>query len=629
MIDRSAARRSAGILMLVSWSLASARWGASARGAPPAGAREAGRTVITLDRPMAAPEWAVMERKLLADMSTSCMEFYHRFYDENGNFQAVLRWGADDGPDDAFENFTGWPELHALGAPDEILWTFLKANDAMIVQYTRAKTVETPIPRQGMFYKEFEVQADWMHLGEWSKIHNRSGLSIPNDPKLIERARRYAGFYMNEDPDAQNYDPQHKLIRSLLNGSRGPMLRKATPLDWVGDPVDIAKFNAGHGEVDYQGMLAHYNEYTDVVGDSFLNLGATTLPTTAYMLTHDPKYKKWVLEYMDAWLERMKQNHGIIPSFVDLDGTIGGPEGKWWNNAYGWGFSPVATSRGANGRRQDRNRIQRALVGFANALWLSRGDTKYIDAWRDMINAVNSHARTVDGRTQYPSMYGAEGWYGWRNQPWSVGAMEVWYWSMKPEDLARIPQNGWAAYLRGEDAGYPVELLKRERATMERHVENFRRDQTTPETRLADNELDNDPANGPVDGLLQLMMGMPPRTDGGRDGGLIYARLRYFDPVLRRSGLPADVGALVSGLTDSATTVTFVNLSRTEPRTFVVQGGAYGEHRIETVSWNGRATPVHSSSFTITLAPGAGEVLTLEMKRYAEDPTERFPWDRE
>ena len=25
-----------------------------------------------------------------------------------------------------------------------------------------------------------------------------------------------------------------------------------------------------------------------------------------------------------------EQNNGVIPSFVDLDGKIGGPEGKWW-----------------------------------------------------------------------------------------------------------------------------------------------------------------------------------------------------------------------------------------------------------------------------------------------------------
>ena len=39
---------------------------------------------------------------------------------------AFVRWGANDGPDDAFENFNRWPELHALGASDEILQMYLK-----------------------------------------------------------------------------------------------------------------------------------------------------------------------------------------------------------------------------------------------------------------------------------------------------------------------------------------------------------------------------------------------------------------------------------------------------------------------------------------------------------------------
>jgi len=584
-------------------------------------------TVVTLDTSMAAPDWAVTERQFMADVTAACLEFYHKYYNDQAQLQAVLRWGADDGPDDAFENFTGWPELHALGAPDEILQTYLKANDAMIVQYTNAKTVETPIAREGMFYKEFEVQTDWMHLGEWSKIHNREGLSVPNDPKYIERARRYAGFYMNEDPEAPNYDPKLKLIRSLLTGSRGPMLRQATPLDWVGDPVDISKFPAVHGEANYEEMLAHYNEYTDVVGDSFLNLGATTLPTTAYMLTHDAKYKKWLIEYMDAWVGRMQQNNWIIPSYVALDGKIGGPDNKWWGNAYGWGFSPISTSQASFGQRQNRNRIQRSLVGFNNALWLT-GDQKYVDAWRNMINSINSNAQTRNGRTQYPTMYGADGWYGWANQPWSVGALQVWYWSMKPDDLARVAQNGWVAYLQGKNPNYPLTALAADNRTMQRHLQNFRADTTTPATRLADNELDNDPAGGPVDSLLQLMLGALPMPDGARDGGLINARLRYFNPVLKRAGLPEDVGALVSGLTDTTTTVTFVNLNKTEARTFVVQGGAYAEHRIDSVESDGKTTPVNSTSFTVHLAPGSGGTLTLTMKRYAEDPTELFPWDQ-
>ena len=237
-----------------------------------------------------------------------------------------------------------------------------------------------------MYYKEFIVQSDWMHHGEGLQLFNRMGLSIPTDAKYQERARRFAGFYMGEDPEAPNYDPVHKIIRSMENGSRGPMLRKATALDWVGDPFDVKGFDALHGESTFEQFLAHYQEYTDVVGDHFLNLVATTLPTNAYLLAGEPKYKKWLVEYMDAWLDRMKQNGGIIPSFVDLDGKIGGPEGKWWNNAYGWGFSPVNP---VTGRRENRNRIPRALVGFNNAL-LVTGDQKYVDAWRTMIDAVNS-----------------------------------------------------------------------------------------------------------------------------------------------------------------------------------------------------------------------------------------------
>jgi hypothetical protein len=56
--------------------------------------------------------------------------------------------------------------------------------------------------------------------------------------------RRFAAFYMAADPEAPNYDPRHKIIRSMQNGSRGPMLRKPTPRDWVGDPFDVRGFDA-------------------------------------------------------------------------------------------------------------------------------------------------------------------------------------------------------------------------------------------------------------------------------------------------------------------------------------------------------------------------------------------------
>ena len=218
-----------------------------------------------------------------------------------------MRWGANDGPDDAFENFNHWPELHALGASDDVLQMFLKGHEGLLKQYTEAKTTDVPIARQGMYYKEFIVQSDWMHHGEGLQLFNRMGLSIPTEAKYQERARRFAGFYMAEDPEAPNYDPQHKIIRSMENGSRGPMLRKATALDWVGDPFDLKGFDALHGESTFEQFLAHYQEY-GIVGDPLPQSGRPTLPTNAYLRRRD---QKWLVD-MDAWLDRMKQNGGVI-----------------------------------------------------------------------------------------------------------------------------------------------------------------------------------------------------------------------------------------------------------------------------------------------------------------------------
>jgi len=37
---------------------------------------------------------------------------------------------------------------------------------------------------------------------------------------------------------------------------------------------------------------------------------------------------------------------------------------------------------------------------------------------------------------------------------------------------------------------------------------------------------------------------------------------------------------------------------------------------------------INARDFTVQLAPGAGAKLTQAMKRYADPPTARFPWDR-
>lgn len=574
---------------------------------------------IKVDTPMPAPEWARLQRRLLAEQVSACREFYAKYFDARGYLQCFVRWGANDGPDDAFENFNGWPELHALGADDEVMRLYLRGHEGLIRQYTEARTVETPIARQGMYHREFIVQSDWMHHGEGLQLFNRMGLSIGAERLHATRARRFAGLYMGEDPEAPNYDPTLKLIRSMQNGSRGPMLRKATALDWVGDSFDVGKFVALHGESTYAQFLAHYEEYTDVAGDHFLNLVATTLPLNAYLVANEAKYKAWLVGYMDAWLDRMRRNGGVIPSHVDhRDGRIGGPDNRWWGGAYGWGFSPVNP---VTGRREHRNRIPRAMVGFQNAT-LVTGDLKYADAWRTMRDAVNANARNVDGKKQYPTMHGAEGWYGWQDRPWNVGALELWYLSMRADDLARV-ESGWPTYLQGRDPVYPEAALRRDLENVARRTAAFQADTTPPERRLADNMLNYNPAS--ITALTQLMQGgLVP----GREGGQLHARLRYFDPERKRAGVPPDVAALVSEIADTRTVVTLVNISGNAARTVLVQGGAYGEHRFESVERDGRTERIDARVLSVRLEPGAGARLTLTQRRYAATPTITRPWER-
>lgn len=580
----------------------------------------AAEVTVAVATPMVAPVWARLQRELLAEQAPACREFYEKYFDARGYLRCFVRWGANDGPDDAFENFNGWPELHALGADDVIRRLYEAGHEGLLRQYTEARTVETPVAREGMYHREFIVQSDWMHHGEGLQLFHRMNLSLGADERYAGRARRFAGFYMGTDPAAPNYDPSLRLIRSMLNGSRGPMLRPATALDWVGDPFDVSRFVALHGEKTYAQFLQHYEEYTDVAGDHFLNLVATTLPTVAYLVANEPRYREWLVTYMDAWLERMRRNGGVIPSHIDYrDGSIGGPEGKWWGGAYGWGFSPVNP---VTGKREDRNRIPRAIVGFMNVV-LVTGEQRYADAWRGMMDAVNANARDFEGRRRYPTMFGAQGWYGWKDEPWKIGALELWYLSMRTEDRARLEDNGWLAFLAGRNPSYPETALEHDRALVRRRTAAFRADQTPPERRLADNMLAYNPAA--AGSLIQLMLGgLVP----GRDGGLLHARLRYFDPVARRAGLPPDVAALVSEITDTRTVVTLVNLSPREARNVLVQGGAYGEHRIESATLAGQRTPVNGRTFLLRLAPGAGAKLDLAMRRYAEKPTLRLPWER-
>ena len=487
-----------------------------------------------------------------------------------------------------------------------------------------------------MYYREFPGMNDWQHTSEFLSVFNVMGLSGGRDAKFQERVRRYASFYLGDEDAPRNYDRQQRLIRSLINGSRGPLLRKATAMDWAGDPFDPSKFFMEHGERSFDEVLAHFAEYGDVVGDSPLNLQTVSLMLNAFMLDGESKYRDWIETYVGAWIERARLNAGILPSHVDLQGRIGGAAGAWHAGVYGWGFSPVVPQ---TGEREDRNRVPRSIVAFMNA-YLLTGEDRYLQVWRTQNDAINSHARLIDGIAHAPTMYGRTpqgdtGWYSYKPGLYRSNGLEIWYLSMRDRICsAPMPTIPGFDYLQGRNPGFPEQAQGEALESLQARMDYvLKEDATTRDTRLADALLDYNPAV--VTALIHLMCGgihvaRPPwsRTSPSQGGAPFFARLRYFDPARRRAGIPENVAALVSKLTDTTVTVTLVNLDTANPCEVTVQAGGYAEHEFTAIEWGGRRHPWAGTAFTIDLAAGAGETLTLQMRRHANAPSLSAPWER-
>ena len=576
---------------------------------------------LRIQSEMSPPTWALLERALIDANEAACEEFFARYFDERGWLLCVERWGGDDGPDDAIENCNDWPILHSIGASNEIRRMYKRAWEGHLRQYTLAKTTDVPFARDGMYYKEFPVTFDWVHNGEGLTVFDLQPISDPEDRTMASRIRRFAGFYLNDDPGAPNYDPKQKIIRSLFNGSRGPLLRKATGLDWAGDPIEVkGRFELGHGEDTYQQMVEHFEDYNDIVGDHPQNMLATSLAMNAYMLTGQARYKDWVLEYTSAWRQRMEDNGFIIPTNIGLDGTVGGEtDGKWYGGVYGWGFTVKAPQ---DGSLAHRNTHYLGFTGFMNA-YLLTGDDKFLDCWRRQTDAVNAAGKMVDGSMQYPRMFGDDGWYDFSSSPYSSGALEIYYLSMKQSDRERLGGNSWLDYLDGNSNGYPEAALRSDLQRVRSRVEGMRGDTTTPDTRLADDPMKYNPAS--VSSLIQLMLG---GIHPGHRGALLHSRLRYFDHVARRVGVPEDVAVLVQSLTATGVTVQVVNTNQITERELTIQAGGYAEHEFLEATVNGELSEVNGRSFRVRIAPGCGATIALTMKRYTQAPTISFPWRR-
>ena len=266
------------------------------------------------------------------------------------------------------------------------------------------------------------------------------------------------------------------------------------------------------------------------------------------------------------------------------------------------------------------------------------------DVLRRQMDNLYAQKKVVDGEVHLPRNYGIyvkkvgppaadlgrgeilglgtskPGWFNWSGGWFIPRVTEIYLWSMDRKDLERVPKQGWIAFLEGKDPDYPVRALQLEFAQIQRTLRMMRENKTPPDSWLADSVYGYNPAA--TDSLLKLMM-------GGYHGGLVWtlhARLRYFDPVRRRSGIPEDVAALITAIDDDQTRVTLVNVNQVSSREGIVQTGGYGEHLCTRVEVDGQLHAINRRFFRLRLSPGAGGEVVVHHRRYANSPTLAFPW---
>lgn len=601
------------------------------------------------------PEWALRQRRLMAEMDRAAPRFVEKYTRDDGTLIWRDEWPGMDGSDDAYESYVMFPLHYVLGGSEEIHDLARRLFTAVTWQFTQYGTV----------HREFDRYYDWMHHGEAYTYLHYLGLSDPNHHTDRQRALNFAAMYIGEDPEAPNWDPKHRMIRSPINGSAGPCFEMQWD-DWLTHRRNLSPYLAPYEDIPgyesddpfvkldwtddacYEQILKTMNERM-VPGDVPLNLNATSLVTNAYLYTGDDKYKQWVLDYVQAWMDRAEANGGLIPDNVGPNGKIGEQMGgNWWGGYYGW--------RWPHGGRV---MLEGICTAGCNATLLT-GDSSWLDLFRLQVDKLWELRREEDGKAMIPNKHGKEGWFEFipkEASPTLRLLMHAYAVGRQPEDLARIeeqygdrplpdpaalPQRGkagsftvheWFEYVVGRNPDFPRRALEATEDEMRKRLDRIDADSLDWRTwREVDDwqDVHHWQEIDPVvpEGLLQMAMGTPTAV---YHGGMVHAAVRYFDPASKRPGLPPHVAALADEVETEHVTIHLVNTDILETRDVVVQAGGCAEHlftRVEVVG--GGATPIDAETGTVTvrLGPGAQGRIKLGLKRLSRRPTYEQPLTR-
>ena len=594
------------------------------------------------------PDWALRQRHLISVMNETARTYQARYTRADGTFVWRDRWPGMDGSDDGYESYHNWPLFYALGGAADLHERSRMLWDAVTRQFTA----------YGQIHREFDGYYDWMHHGESSIYFYYFGLADPQRQPDRARALRFAHMYTGEDPKAQNWDSELRQMRSPINGSRGPRFKNSVE-DWETHRWVLSDYPLPYEDLDvpsrqeawHSGEMVEKADWCDndafavildalnrrmMRGDVPLNLTATSLVTHAYALTGDDKYRSWVLDYLESWADRIRCNNGICPDNVGPSGTIGEcMDGKWWGGYYGWswphGFPTI---------------IEPLTVAAMNAVLLT-GDMGYLDIPRGQLDFVQSQGREDNGRWLVPHRRTDSGWQSFRTfRPQHL--LQLYFMSFAEEDLARLervpemrnewsrlaPGRGkgddqhagpWFLYLQGKLPDYPSQILQNQYSEVLRRMDLIRNDDGDPETWDVHHWQDRNPVH--TESLLQLTCGGPQIV---YHGGLLHTRLRYYDAQERRPGLPPDTAALVTAMDANTVSVSLANAHPGESRSLLVQGGAFGEHRITAVQADGAREDMQEAGsdrwVRVDLPAGRSVDLTVHLDRYAFRPSYAQPF---
>lgn len=582
------------------------------------------------------PAWALMERQLLDKTHHAALEFAEKYTREDGTLIWRKEWPGMDGSDDGYESFYNFPLYYALGGGDA-------AFDSLARHLWEGVTRQ--FTEYGQIYNEFDAGYDWMHHGEAYTNFYFFGLSDPANQAFRERAVKFAEMY-TDGAKENNYDGDQNIIRSPLNGSRGPRFIN-TAKDWVTHRPILADYPLPYDDIpNVDSSKAWIDEkkfpyILDAInnrmmkGDVPLNLTATSLMLNAYMYTSDEKYTRWVREYVAGWQQRVEENNGILPDNVGLNGQIGeNMDGKWYGGYYGWEWPHGLF-----------NQLESTVIGASNA-YLATGDSTYLDLPRSVLNLVREQGKRENGKLLVPHRHGDQGWYDYRplNPKFPT---HLWYISRDERDWDLVTQlydttawdqldyhkskgdsdnpGPWLGYLAGQNPDYPMEILKATYGEMQRRLQMIRTDDTTPDDQDVHHWLQRNPVI--LEGLVQLMLGAPNHI---YHGGLLHTSVRYFDPQRMRSGIPEDVAALVDQINDNGISLQLVNLHPSDAKEVIIQAGMFGEHQFGMVKqveqYPYQFKTVDDHAFMVELAPGSVGSLEIEIDRFVNKPTYLFPW---